>query len=326
MPTPLLSFVIPVRNDAARLRRCLQSIRDDASQIPSEIIVADNGSTDGSADTARDFGAVVVSLPNRRVSDVRNHAAQHVTSEIVAFVDADHTLASGWAAAAVASLADPGVSAAGADYHAPEGGTWVQRMYDNFRARATEARRTDWLPSGNLVVKKAAFERVHGFDTSLESCEDVDLSRRLREDGGTLIADDTLWSVHHGDPKSLRALFFAELWRGRDNLRVSLRERLTFRTALGLTLTLLVLKAFTAIVIGLVGFKLGGLWLALGGVVLAVAVFAARTARLLVNRPQGNRRMLDIPQAFLVAATYDTARALALLVRVGHDVRRKAGQ
>lgn len=322
----MLSFVIPVRNDAVRLRQCLASIRADASDLPIEIIVADNGSTDDSAATASELGAVVVALPNRRVSDVRNEAARHATSDAIAFVDADHTLAPGWTKTAVSAIAEPDVSAAGADYHAPPDGTWVQRMYDNLRARAPRPRPTEWLPSGNLVVKKAAFERINGFDTSLESCEDVDLSRRLREAGGTLIATDALRSVHHGDPKTLRALFFAELWRGRDNLRVSLRDRLTIKSALGLLLTLAVLQAFAMIVVGLIGASFGGLWVALGGALLAAMIFALRALRLLTNVPADRRRIVDVPQALLVAATYDTARALALVVRVGHDVRRRAGR
>ena len=42
-------------------------------------------------------------------------------------------------------------------------------------------------------------------------------------------SDDRLRSVHLGDPRTLRALFFGELWRGRDNLKVSLRGPLSLR-------------------------------------------------------------------------------------------------
>ena len=40
MAAPTVSFVIPVRNDAMRLRRCLESIRADATRVATEIIVA----------------------------------------------------------------------------------------------------------------------------------------------------------------------------------------------------------------------------------------------------------------------------------------------
>ena len=67
-------------------------------------------------------------------------------------------------------------------------------------------------------------ENTHDFDATLETCEDVDLCARLTAAGHRLVSDDRLRSVHLGDPPTLRALFFAELWRGRDNLRTGLRR------------------------------------------------------------------------------------------------------
>lgn len=323
MAMPAISFVIPVRNDAARLRRCLESIRADDGGASAEVIVGDNGSTDESAAVAGDLGATVVALPNRPVADVRNDAAGLATSTLLAFVDADHTLAPGWTAAAFALLADPSVSAVGADYRAPDDGTWVQRMYDNLRARAPQPRRVDWLPSGNLIVRKAAFDSVGGFDTGLESCEDVDLCRRLREAGGTIIASDTLRSVHHGDPRSLRALFLAELWRGRDNLRVTLRERLTLSSAVGLGVTLMHLLALTAVAIGVVTAAFGGWRVAAAGAAVTLVLILARAVRLLSRGSSSGGSLLRLLQALLVAAAYDWARALALVARVGHDTRRR---
>ncbi len=57
---PRLSFVIPVKNDADRLRHCLATIA--ANRHPSvavEVIVADNGSSDRSAQVAIEAGATV---------------------------------------------------------------------------------------------------------------------------------------------------------------------------------------------------------------------------------------------------------------------------
>ena len=46
---PLVSFVIPVRNDATRLRRCLATVTaNDYPRDLVEILVVDNESTDGS--------------------------------------------------------------------------------------------------------------------------------------------------------------------------------------------------------------------------------------------------------------------------------------
>ena len=60
-----ISVIVPVRDDATRLRRCLQSIRRDALRTArTEIIVADNGSRDDSPQVAADAGARVLLLPD----------------------------------------------------------------------------------------------------------------------------------------------------------------------------------------------------------------------------------------------------------------------
>ncbi|HEX5069852.1 MAG TPA: glycosyltransferase, partial [Vicinamibacterales bacterium] len=227
---PAVSIVIPVRNDARRLRRCLETLREAASGAVFEIIVADNGSTDDSARVAAEAGAIVVPLPDRRVAQVRNEAAARARGEYLAFVDADHELDPGWSHAAMRALSDPAIDAAGAQYYAPADGTWVQRAYDRLRRHRSGDHAVGWLPSGNLIIRRAAFERLGGFDAALETCEDVDLCQRLTAGGGRIMAVEGMRSVHLGDPATLAALFGGELWRGRDNLRVSLRVPLTFRS------------------------------------------------------------------------------------------------
>src|SRR6478735_2016835 len=103
--------------------------------------------------------------------------------------------------------------AAGAPYRSPAHATWVQLMYDAMREHPSEPATTRWLGSGNLVVRRAAFDAVGGFDSQLEACEDVDLCRKLRLRGGTLVSTPGMTSVHLGDPPTLGALFRGELWR-----------------------------------------------------------------------------------------------------------------
>src|SRR5262245_1380949 len=228
--SPLVSFIIPVRNDATRLARCLESIRANHYPVDClEIVVIDNGSTDDSAQVARSFGARVVSLPGVRLGALRNRGVAESRGEILAFVDADHEIVPGWIAAAVDVLADPGVSAVGAACRPPQPGTWVQQLYDRLRRHPPGQRPVDWLGSGNMAVRRSSFQTVEGFDTRLETCEDVDLCRKLRARGDVLIADERLYNVHYGDPRTLANVFFGELWRGRDNVRVSLRPPRSIR-------------------------------------------------------------------------------------------------
>jgi GT2 family glycosyltransferase len=243
---------------------------------------------------------------------------------LLAFVDADQELAPGWLTAAADLLDPPSVWAAGADYHAPADGTWVQRVYDRFRNHTVGPVPVDWLPSGNLVVRRTAFDRIGGFDTSLESCEDVDFCRRIREAGGTLVESAALKSIHHGDPRTLRALFLSELWRGRDNLRVSLRERLTLRSAPSVLIPVAYLMGLAVFIAGLVlSLAGGGFTLAASGAVIALGLTTLRALRLSWRAVPGEGRLTVLSRAWLVAATYDAARALALVTRASHDMRRK---
>lgn len=315
---PRLSFVVPVRNDARRLARCLESIERASASIEHEVIVADNGSTDDSAAVAAAAGAQVVPMPGMPVAQMRNAAAARARAALLAFVDADHELSPQWTAAALALFADATVSAAGAQYHAPPGGTWVQRAYDRLRQHRPGVRDTAWLPSGNLIVRTEVFRQMAGFDTTLETCEDVDLCQRLVASGGRLLEADSLSSVHHGDPATLKALFFGELWRGRDNLKVSLRGPLTLRTMPSILLPLFNLVGVLLLAAGLVALPMAGAEIAAAGFAMIAVVTLLRCAALM--RGSGAPAL---PEALAVAFTYTNARALALVVRMGHDTRKR---
>jgi len=313
-----LSVVVPVRNDAVRLGRCLASL-GAGSAVPDAIVVADNGSTDNSPDVARTAGARVLSLPGLKVSALRNAAARETSSELLAFVDADHEQASGWTAAAVDAMRDETVGAAGARYLPPADGTWVQQMYGLLRGRTIGTHEIDWLGSGNMVVRRKAFDEIGGFDASLEACEDVDLCRRLRAAGFRIIGDERLLSVHHGDPPTLAALFRAERWRGRDNLRVSLRGSVTWRELPSIVMPLLTLIALLALVAGPFLGRFVGLsaeLVALASIGLITGLAALRAAKMVGGLERF--RLTLFGQAFCIALVYDIARACALLTRSPH--------
>ena len=314
---PRVSLIIPVLNDAAGLKRCLSSIlANDYSPDRVEVIVADNGSNDGSPEVAVAYGAKVLRLPGLSVAEVRNRAARTASGEVLAFVDADHELSGAWLTAAIRALREPGVGAAGAPYHPPSDATWVQRLYDSLRSHGIEPKETRWLGSGNLAVWKDAFLGVGGFDPALTACEDVDFCRRLAEAGWRLVADGRLHSIHYGDPRTLRQLFRSELWRGRDNLRVSLRGRVALRDLPSLVTPLLILASVATLPIS-VGLASLGAPLPLAGILtLALAVPGARSV--VMVRRLASRAPVSMVQALIVATTYDLARALALVARRPH--------
>lgn len=87
MPTVGLSMI--VKNEAQTLAACLRSV----SGIVSEIVIADTGSTDGTASIAREFGATVVSVAwENHFANARNAALRLMSTDWVLVLDADEEL------------------------------------------------------------------------------------------------------------------------------------------------------------------------------------------------------------------------------------------
>jgi GT2 family glycosyltransferase len=322
--TPLMSFVVPVRNDAARLETCLRSIaRNSHGSDRIEMIVVDNGSTDDSVAVARRFSAEVLCIEDGRVSALRNQGASRAKADVLAFIDADNEIAAGWVSTALECLRLPNTAVVGALYQAPVDGTWVQRTYGHLRGTPTGQHETDWLGSGNVAVLRTAFELVGGFDTSLDTCEDVEFCHRIRARGMRIVSDARLKSVHHGDPKTLLEVFSSERWRGRDNLRVSFRRPIAWS---GVPSAILPIVQGIALGVGIAGVVTAFLTPEVGLLLIGASLLSfTGTTSLRVMRAalrSRPRRTVDMLAAFVVASVFDVARALALVSRAPHRAVR----
>jgi len=87
-PRPALSVVIPARNEAAALPECLERLQ---AVVPeAEIIVVDDGSTDGTADIARAHGVRVITHPYAKGNGAAvKTGARAACGEIIVFMDGD---------------------------------------------------------------------------------------------------------------------------------------------------------------------------------------------------------------------------------------------
>jgi hypothetical protein len=253
------------------------------------------------------------------VGELRNRAAAAARGQILAFVDADHEIDPRWVSSAVETLQDPSVAAVGALCDPPSDGTWVQHAYGALRGRVTGRHDVEWLGSGNLVLQKTAFDAHGGFDVTLETCEEVDLCQRLRKSGLRIVSDDRLRSVHLGDPATLGALFRGELWRGRDNLRASLRGPITLRALPSVVIPIAELTLVALTGAGLVLLPVVGASLALAATGLLMLLISLRAVRIVMGLRAP--RPTQIAQAVAVAGVYDLARAFALVTRIPHRAR-----
>jgi glycosyltransferase involved in cell wall biosynthesis len=181
-----------------------------------EVIVVDNGSSDRTAEIAGQKGATVYVKPELTISGLRNYGASQADGEILAFIDADCTVTPGWLDTAAGYLPIKEIVCFGSPPVIPENATWVQRAWFPIRCKNLYGADADWLESMNMFVRRSVFETVHGFDEKLVTCEDYDLSLRLRSIG-RLVSDGRIVAVHHGEASSIGHFFRKELWRGTSN-------------------------------------------------------------------------------------------------------------
>jgi GT2 family glycosyltransferase len=207
------TVVVATFNGAGRgLDRCLAALRDQ-QQPPGgfDVVVVDDGSTDGTADLARSFGFTVVQHPgNLGVGAARQTGVQHAAGDVVAFVDDDVVPDRVWLCSLLAPFSAPDVLAVGgrvvgrvngrlvAEYFdatgygcpapmnpAADAGAWARfREYLRASSRGplTEAAgplAVQDVYTANAAYRLSALLQIGGFDPSLRAGEDTDVSYRL---------------------------------------------------------------------------------------------------------------------------------------------------
>ncbi|HLB20479.1 MAG TPA: glycosyltransferase, partial [Solirubrobacteraceae bacterium] len=189
-PWPKISVVVCTHNGEATLAQCLQRAAE-LTYPDFEVIVVDDGSTDGSAHVARALGATLIQTEHRGLSFARNAGVRRATGEIVAFLDDDAYPDADWLQYVAASLR--------ANDHAGMGGPNIPPEDDGLIADCVAAapggpihvlisdREAEHLPGCNMAFRKSALLDIGGFDERFRVAgDDVDVCWRLQESGRTL--------------------------------------------------------------------------------------------------------------------------------------------
>jgi len=217
---PFVSIIIPALNSEKTLDACLNAIWSmDYPKDRLEVILVDNGSTDGTVKIAKKHNIRIFIKPKVNISALRNFGAKMARGEIYAFVDSDCLVSKDWlnnALIHLKNLKKNTVAAAGCYYDIPPDASWVEKSW--FFLKDFEAHPVNYLPAGNMIVKKSAFRKVGGFNENLITGEDSEFCRRLREIGYTIISDKKIRAIHLGNPKTLYAFFKKEIWYGKGML------------------------------------------------------------------------------------------------------------
>ena len=178
---PTVSVVIPARDDAAALRRCLRALSAQ-SLPPTEVVVVDNASRDDTADVARAHGARVVTEPRVGIPMAAAAGYDAASGEIVCRLDADSVPGPRWLEQVVARLADPGVAAVTGSgsfsEHARAGGVTAGVYLAAYYGLCYLALGHHPLWGSNMAMRRSAWQAVrdsvHRDDAELH--DDLDLA------------------------------------------------------------------------------------------------------------------------------------------------------
>jgi glycosyltransferase involved in cell wall biosynthesis len=223
------SLVIPARNAAADLSACLAGVAACAPEAQLlEVIVVDDGSTDGTADTARAHGAHTLSLPPRGPAAARNAGARLTRGEIVVFLDADCVPQPGCLAALLAPFADPQVGGVRGRYSSDQRAVvarFTQLELEEKQARLAASREVAVVDTACCAYRRDLFWRYGGFDERYPatSSEDVDLSFRMVAGGERLVYAPAA-QVRHRHPRGLQTYLRRKLRFGYFRARLYARH------------------------------------------------------------------------------------------------------
>lgn len=205
---------MPVHNNAREIARALAVVEACRSYF-EEIIVVDDGSTDGSADVAARFGVHVEKMTGHAgAPEARNHGARCAKSDVLFFLDADVVATPATLARATTLLDEhPHYDAAFGSYDDdPDAPTTVSRFRNllHYYTHQTGNREATTFWTGCGLIRKAAFDAAGGFDDTWRGVEDIEFGYRLRARGSRILLDPGL-QVKHLKRWTLRSMVWTDL-------------------------------------------------------------------------------------------------------------------
>ncbi len=212
---PAVSVVMPCFNAERYLRTQLDGLAAQRWDGAWEVVVADNGSTDGSMAVVEGYrdrlpGLLVVDASDRPGEPhARNIGVKASRAPAILFCDADDEVAPGWLAAMAAALSESDFVACALDVEKLNP-PWVAASHANFQVDDLQR---IWYPpylphagGCSLGVTRGAFDAVGGFDEDLWYLCDTDFCFRAQLAGYPLrFVREAV--VHYRYRQSMRGLF-----------------------------------------------------------------------------------------------------------------------
>lgn len=223
-----VSVIVPAYNAASTLEACLDAVlAQETPGFDAEVILVDNGSTDGSPEIAGRRGRVhVLAEPHRSSYAARNAGLRAATGDLIAFTDADCVARPGWLRTLTEAMADPDAMVVmGRDR--PAGRTRAVHVlgeYDHFKelfVLSSADRAIYYGHTNNMIVRRSLFERLGLFDEGRRGSDVILVHRALEAFGTGAVRYEPNALVDHLEIVSALAYFRKAFVYGRSQRRYS---------------------------------------------------------------------------------------------------------
>lgn len=197
MKTPLLSIVIPVYNEEKYIGACLNSLKSQTYKN-FEIIIVDNASTDKTVEIVTRHKAKNVRLihePQKGIAFARKKGFAEAKGEIIVSTDADCTFSEDWLEKIAAHFDNSNpknkntvaVYGSGVLNYESKLKKILSRYLFILFLKLNNYLNKKNICGFNFAVRKSAYEKSRGFDTSLSMAEDVILGKSLKKEGNIVL-------------------------------------------------------------------------------------------------------------------------------------------
>ena len=286
MSEPKISVIIPVRNEANKIEKCLEAVFAQ-SCWPYEVFVVDGHSSDGTIERVEKFPVKILYEDYHTRGGACQVGVEHAEGEYVVFTDADCIPDKDWLAKLTGEFSDGVIGVGGAIKNIGQD-FWVRSInlaYGTFlgsansvQGRVFKKKRLVRSISGcNSMYRRQDILGVGGFNSSLPGAEDAELNGRLLKKGKLLYLPDAVILHDHG--RGLKD-FARQMFRyGRDR---SVARRWDLQVIPPLIVPLLILSL---LITPWLLLSLSGLYLAILVMAGLRFVLTGRDIRFLVSVP-----------------------------------------
>jgi glycosyltransferase involved in cell wall biosynthesis len=187
-----ISVVVPVFNGGNKIARSISALKRQRTEREFEIIIVDDGSTDGSIQRIMGRDIRIFTQANQGPAAARNLGTEKSRGSIVLFTDADCEPLDNWIEEMVRPLMDPQISGVKGCYLTRQKGIiprFVQLEYEAKYERMKRYRSIDFIDTYSAAFVKKDFLTVGGFDCQFPtaSVEDQEFSFRMWERGYRMV-------------------------------------------------------------------------------------------------------------------------------------------